>query len=608
VANEKVLLYGLPIVAERPVQWGRISPVQAREFLIRQGLIEGEIHQRFSHDEFIEANRSKLEESQEDTKRTRHVSEAVNDEDLFQFYDAVIPAEATSLAALANWWKKHRDENSALFDFDPDSIQRIAEADHASLDDYPSEWKTHGTDGSDIDLKLTYLYEPGDTDDGITVHVPLKYLMRLKPAEFTWLVPGFRDELVLGIIRSLPKALRVQFVPAPDTAAQIGEWIDAHAATIPGIERTGNESEESASGDSFWEIFMQAAIATRGAQLHPDLFDSKQLSRLPDHLRVTFSVEEPQKGGHHSRHGRKPAHGSTTHDNVLAKSKSLVELQNQLEDRAVAAARSSVSKKAKAARENGNPLKSATLLHQAGATSQSRDEMLWNVAYDRLKLPAARVSSRWLSREALVLAGAPYKDKSALIADLQMAAVKRLMPTIDTLEHDSDLEQVCAQSEDAFEDTVYAVAKDVIATLAAYGEAENEVSGTAQLPLLAVLQSIREHLSTLVYPGFIAAVPPSVLPQLPRYISADEVRLRKAKADKTRDVKWAWEAHEAQQVVDAAKAQLDNLPTGPAHDALRKRVSQMRWMYEEFLVSLWAQELGTQYPASLQRLKKLAEG
>jgi ATP-dependent helicase HrpA len=357
---------------------------------------------------------------------------------------------------------------------------------------------------------------------------------------------------------------------------------------------------------------MQAAIATRGAQLHPDIFDAAQLQRLPDHLRVTFSVEETAKDTAHGTHGRHSKQhrigrgGTKAQINVLGTSKSLLELQNQLENRAVAAARTSVSKKAKAAKDSGNPLQSATLLHQAGATSKPREEMLWQVAYDRLKLPAARISSRWLSREALVLASAPYKNREALVADLQMAAVKRLMPAIAQLHDDADLEQTISLNEEAFEDTVYAVARDVITALRKFGEVQNEVSGTAQLPLLAVLQSIRDHLADLVYPGFIAATPPDALPELPRYITADEVRLRKAKADKTRDVKWAWEAHEAQGVVDDARHRLDALPAGPAHDALRSTVSQMRWMYEEFLVSLWAQELGTKYPASLQRLKKLA--
>lgn len=605
VAKAKVLLYGLPIVSERAVQWGRINPVEAREFLIRQGLVEGNITQRFSYDDFVDANRAILEESQQDTQRTRHITESVNDEDLFQFYDSVLPPEATSLAGLAAWWKKNHDANPDLLTFDPGEIPRLHEAGHASLDDYPSTWKTVGTDGNDIDLKLSYVYEPGSDEDGITVHIPLHYLMRLNEKEFSWLVPGFRDELILGLIKALPKQLRVQFVPAPDTAVAISEWIDAHVEAVPGIERLGAEAE------SFTDVFTKAAIATRNAQLHPDVFDATLLKRLPDHLRITFSVETdaPRDKRTHRKNGKEGNQRSkkSLKPQVLARSNSLIELQNQLEDKAVAAARHAVGQKAEAAKESGKPVKSATLLHKAGATSQSRSDMLWKVALDALKLPTARITSRWLSKESLILASAPYSSKDKLVDDLQMAAVKRLLPHIDEFATDADLTQACRYNENVYEDTVYAVAKDVIATLAKSGEVENEVSGTAQLPLLAVLQSIREHVASLVHPGFIALTPPQYLPELRRYLTADEVRLRKAKADKTRDVQWAWKAHEAKEIVDTAQAELDRLPASPAKDERRKVVTELRWMYEEYLVSLWAQEVGTKIPVSLQRLRKLAE-
>lgn len=597
VASAKVLLYGLPIVSERTVQWGRINPAQAREFLIRQGLIEGEIHQRFSHDDFIEENRSVLEESQDDTNRTRHVVEAVNDEDLFEFYDRVLPDSATSLASLASWWKQHRDVDPNLFHFDPASVERLAQADHASLDDYPSQWHTTGTDGTDIDLKLSYVYEPGSSSDGITVHVPLHYLMRLRGSEFSWLVPGFREDLLLGLIRSLPKTLRVQFVPAPDTAQAIGEWITQNYSAVPGRDREAGEHSPS-----FYEAFTKAAIATRDAQLHPDLFDADQLNHLPDHLRVTFSVENtPPRSKTRSRNRKRP---QTT---ILATSKSLLDLQNQLEAKAQAAARTSVRSKAQSAQSKGQVVTSATLLHTAGATSVPREVTLWNEALSRLHLPAERITSRWLGTEALMLASAPYSSSEELARDLQLAAVKRLLPDAGSLTSDEEFSLAVESMQERFEDTVYEIARDVVGTLRTYADVTREVSGTAQLPLLAVLQSIREHLATLVYPGFIGATPPTALPHLKRYIAADGERLAKAKVDKSRDVRWAWQAHEAQEIVERLQARVETTPAGPTLDAVRQTASQARWMYEEFLVSLWAQELGTSAPVSLQRLTKLEQ-
>ena len=130
------------------------------------------------------------------------------------------------MADLAKWWKTRHDEQPDLLDFDPDKVERLADSDSVSLDDYPDHWHTLGTDGSPIDLRLSYIYDPHDPNDGVTVHVPLKALSRLTPEQFTWNVPGLLDGLIVGMIKSLPKTLRVQFVPAPDTARRIRAWID----------------------------------------------------------------------------------------------------------------------------------------------------------------------------------------------------------------------------------------------------------------------------------------------------------------------------------------------------------------------------------------------
>ena len=223
VATARVLLYGLPIVQDRAVQWGRINPLEARDFLIRQGLVEGDIQQRFSYDDFVGKNRDILEDAADDASRTRQLADTVSDEDLFDFYNAVIPNDVTSVADLAKWWKSEHDRQPNLLDFDPAKVERLASSDSVSLDDYPDHWHTTGSDGQPIDLRLSYVYDPADPADGVTVHVPLKALSRITPDQFTWNVPGLLDELILSMIKALPKQLRVQFVPAPD-AAPVGRF------------------------------------------------------------------------------------------------------------------------------------------------------------------------------------------------------------------------------------------------------------------------------------------------------------------------------------------------------------------------------------------------
>lgn len=597
VATAKVLLYGLPIIADRTVQWGRINPMEARDFLIRQGLVEGDVQQRFSYDDFLARNRDILDEAAEDASRTRQVSQSVSDEDLYDFYQSVIPNDVTCVADLAKWWKREHGEHPHLLDFDPDKVERLSSAESVSLADYPDHWHALGTDGQPIDLRLSYIYDPHDPADGVTVHVPLKALSRLTPEQFTWNVPGLLDELIVGLIKSLPKSLRVQFVPAPDTARKIRAWIDDRYPALPG---TGTSDGQGHAWPDLPHVFTQAAIDTVNAQIHPEVLTGELWEKLPAYLRMTFSIEQQLPAPRNAR-GRRHARGPVK---VLGSGKSLTALQRQFAEQAEASARRMVEHKAEQAASQGKLVEQANLLHKAGATSESRAAMLWRGALDALRMPSERISSRWLGAEALMLASAPYPSTKALVEDLQLATVKRLLPNIDTLPDDDALADAVMGVTEVYEDTVYALAHDVIAILRAYANVDKATSGKADLPMLSVLQSVREHIATLVFPGFIGATPPAALPRIPKYLEADLIRLTKAKNDKNRDVRWAWEADEARQLVDKAVQRAKTEPAGPRHEALTKQADDARWMLEEFYVSLWAQELGTAKPVSLQRIKK----
>ena len=431
----------------------------------------------------------------------------------------------------------------------------------------------------------------------MTVHVPLKALSRLTPEQFTWNVPGLLDELIVGLIKSLPKSLRVQFVPAPDTARKIRAWIDDRYPALPG---TGTSDGQGHAWPDLPHVFTQAAIDTVDAQIHPEVLTGELWEKLPAYLRMTFSIEQQLPAPRNAR-GRRHARGPVK---VLGSGKSLTALQRQFAEQAEASARRMVEHKAEQAASQGKLVEQANLLHKAGATSESRAVMLWRGALDALRMPSERISSRWLGAEALMLASAPYPSTKALVEDLQLATVKRLLPNIDTLPDDDALADAVMGVTEVYEDTVYALAHDVIAILRAYANVDKATSGKADLPMLSVLQSVREHIATLVFPGFIGATPPAALPRIPKYLEADLIRLTKAKNDKNRDVRWAWEADEARQLVDKAVQRAKTEPAGPRHEALTKQADDARWMLEEFYVSLWAQELGTAKPVSLQRIKK----
>lgn len=603
IAQSKVLLYGLPIVQNRTVQWSKINPYESRMLMIRQGLVEGNVQQRFPFNDFISSNINVLNDADNQTNRTRQASETVNDEDLFTFYDNKLPQEATTIADLAKWWKNYRLQDPHFLDFNPDCVERLQYANDTDLADYPDTWHTIGTDGQKINLRLSYIYDPHNPLDGVTVHVPLHALLRLKPQEFTWNVPGLLDELIIGMIKSLPKTLRVQFVPAPDTARKIREWIDENYDYLPGINE--NPQEDFVWQD-FSEVFTKAAISVVGAQIHPEVLSDEQLQRLSPYLRVTFSVE--QKKTNKNKPNQNNSHNQSNKrikPTVLGTDKSLISLQHRFAKSAQECALNVVNSKAIKAAEAGNVVERADLLHKSGATNLSRSQMVWQGALNMLILDDKRITSRWLGSEALLLASAPYKSSKDLAQDLQMAAIKRLIPNTQKITNDVELKEAVGNIAEVYEDTVYSVAHSVIAILERFAKVESAVSGKADLPMLSVLQSIKEHASSLVFPGFIAKADSSALSSIERYLHADLIRLNKAKSNKDRDVQWAWQADEAHKLVLEAQKRAESLPAGPNRDEAQEKAQKLKWMCEEFYVSLWAQELGTAYPISIQRMKKI---
>lgn len=211
MAYERVTLYGLPLVSRRRVGYARIDPVLARELFIRHALVEGDWHTRHRFFADNARLRGELEELEE---RARRRDLVVGDDDVYALYDARIPADVVSARHFDAWWKKQRHQTPDLLTFTRADLLRTEETGDA---DRPDSWRA-----GDVTLPLTYRFQPGAADDGVTVHVPIDVLARLGGDEFAWQVPALREELVTALIRSLPKDLRRNFVPAPDTARGAG--------------------------------------------------------------------------------------------------------------------------------------------------------------------------------------------------------------------------------------------------------------------------------------------------------------------------------------------------------------------------------------------------
>ena len=262
-AYERATLYGVPLVADRLVPLGRHQPDVARELFIRHALVQGEWHTRHR---FFETNRRLLEEAEELEHRARRRDIVVDEETLFDFYDARVPAEVISGAHFDTWWKQECRTRPDLLDFAPSMLVHDR-ADEVHPDDFPDEWREGATA-----LPLRYHFEPGHQADGVTIDVPLATLNTVGAAPFTWNVPGLRQDLVTALIRSLPKRLRVNFVPAPDVARRFLEAVPpGEEPLVPALSR-----------------YLRSLT---GVHVPEEAWDP---AKVPDHLRPTFRVLDEQ--------------------------------------------------------------------------------------------------------------------------------------------------------------------------------------------------------------------------------------------------------------------------------------------------------------------------
>ena len=260
MALEKVTLYGVPIVSERPVNYGRIDPEVARDLFIRHALVQGEWR---THHRFCAHNQALLEEVEDLENRARRRDIVVDEETIFDFYDARVPAQVVSTAHFDSWWKAEQRDQTGPADASPATCCCTSRPRPSPSTTTPTQWQ-HG----ESVLPLDYTFEPGSVADGVTVDIPVATLNTVAAEDFTWPVPGLRHDLVVALIRSLPKKLRVNFVPAPNLAQA---FLDA---TTPGEE-------------PLLDALERFLLRTTGVVVPREAWD---LEKVPDHLRLSFRV------------------------------------------------------------------------------------------------------------------------------------------------------------------------------------------------------------------------------------------------------------------------------------------------------------------------------
>ncbi|RBP63635.1 ATP-dependent helicase HrpA [Brevibacterium sanguinis] len=274
---EKISLYGVTLVSDRRVGYGTFDREGARDMFIRKGLIERDWHERFP---FLEHNQSVIEEAEELASRTRNRRVLDQDDALYDFYDERIPAAVTSAADFRSWWKKQKRRDPHILDLTTSILlsEDSEELTASVADDFPMEWEL--ADGTKA--KLRYSFDPGSSEDGVTVELPAAAVPLVDPDEFSWQVPGLREELVAAYIRSLPKSKRRYFVPAPDVARDILPSLTPYQGSLP--EVLAAHLSERAGGGGLNDL---VPITVRAEDFDRD--------RIPAHLRIRFRVVDGTK-------------------------------------------------------------------------------------------------------------------------------------------------------------------------------------------------------------------------------------------------------------------------------------------------------------------------
>jgi ATP-dependent helicase HrpA len=596
MAYERVTLYGVPIIANRRISYGRIDPELSRELFIRHALVQGEWR---THHKFFHHNRALLEDVEELEHRARRRDILVDDETLVDFYDERVPADVVSARHFDAWWKAARVETPDLLTFDPAMLVR-EEAGQVSDADYPDEWRQAG-DG-DLALPLTYQFEPGTAADGVTVHVPVAVLNRLRPEGFDWQVPGMRLDLVTAHLRALPKDLRRRFVPAPDTARAVLDRLSAGAVADPGRSDAARGPLVDAMADALYDL--------TGVDVPPDSWD---IERVPPHLRMTFRVEDAD--------GEQVAEGK----DLSALAASLAPVVR----RTVSAAATDVERAGLTGwtfgelppsfeREvDGQRVAGSPALVDEGESvairvlgSPEEAARATRLGVRRLLVlsvpsPVKHVVGRLDARQKLALGFSAYSSVPALLADCVDAAVDALVArhagdvggeVTDEAAFERLRDLVRADLPEATYDAVTAVS-DV---LALGHDLVTRASGTAAAATLPTLVDVREHVQRLTAAGFVSRTGVERLGDLRRYLRADAVRLDSLPAGAGRDRQ---RLAEVQVVADEVSTWVSSLPVGrrgspTADDA----VAEVRWMVEELRVSLFAQQLGTRQAVSAKRI------
>lgn len=575
VAMMTISLYGLPVVTGRRVLYSNIDKKLCRELFIRDGLVSGDLDCRHA---FFRRNMDLLKEIEHVEDKLRRRDLIADDTVLFDFYDKRLPSDIVSVRHFDRWWSEKSKSDPSFLDF---SLEMVVKDGFNTIkeDAFPEFWNT-----GDFKLPLSYVFDPTSKEDGVTVHIPLAILNRISPKEFTYQIPGLRLELFTALIKSLPKRLRKNLIPAPNYAAAL-------------LESLGQPNSD--------DMYVRAAKElTRmgGEVISPDDFDRTLIDR---HLFMMFAIVD-EKGAVISR-GR----------NFEALSSSL---QGQVKDVLHKVVKTSSHNTKSSSWTFGTIKKEQVKAHGAieikaypaltdkgdGVSLELYDspfkqqKAMWIGQRKLLALsirqPTAYLEQHLPNKAKLSMYYQPLGSVKELINDLMLGAIDVIMrknnaPCFDEESFNELLLKVKADLNDEALNLCRVVEK--ILYLA--HDLKRMLKKQLNFTVAYTYQDVGKQLDSLVYKGFISQTGEENLNNIPRYLEAAVYRLDKVHRDVNRDLMHT-------RVLDDLYEQYKNTLSRYRYGAVPDDLLNVKWLIEELRVSYFAQQLGVKVSVSDKRI------
>jgi len=579
VAYEQITLYGLILVGRRPVHYGPIDPVTSRELFIREGLVGGEIQSRAK---CLAANKRLLEALDELEAKARRRDILADEETLYGFYEARLPAEIHQTATFDSWYRMGSQKDANLLIMREEDVL-AREASEVTAAQYPDSLQV-----GELRLPLTYHFEPGHPRDGVTVRVPAPLLPSLPGERLEWLVPGLLEAKCVALVRSLPKALRKNFVPVPD-------FVKAALARMT----FGQGALPQALG--------QELLRMTGARVSDEAW-AESISLVEGHLRMNIEVVDGE--GKFLGEGRDLAE-LTARFAAASQAALAVPRNDKTEQPVQAKAFSEVKQTAQQKIAGLSMTVYPALVEENGSvregrfSTQAEAEFQHRRALQRLLLQQLAEPAKFLRGKlpGLTELGLLYRELGrveALVEDILLASLDTcILEGEASLPRDgAALAGLAERKRGSWAEHAERLARQTLEVLKLWHGLQKRFKGKIDLSQAVALNDIKQQLANLVYPGFVRETPNAWFKELPRYLKAVELRLEKLGSQVQKDRVWSGELS---NLWAQYKARADK------HAQEGKRDEQLtlyRWLLEEYRVSLFAQQLGTKVPISDKRLSK----